>query len=303
MTAESGYVPDFLTIDVPLPLPREGHVVRQLDYTHFTVLLDPLRRLAAATAVNIDGATLLTVDRTDDWRLDTRVPDTEQAGARLYADNDLDRGHLVRRNDPVWGTPEIAARANSETFMFTNAAPQSGKFNQGAELWAGLKNFVLKHARVHRAKLSVFTGPVFDPADPVYRDIAIPRLFWKIAAWVQSPNDVEPEERNEADEADEADELLEGLVLAATAYVLDQTPQLDNIDLRTARALATGNTPPLGPFRTFQVPVADVGALTGLNLRQLVDADRLRIPATVRAVERADRVLWVPLETLERMEL
>jgi hypothetical protein len=42
-----------------------------------------------------------------------------------------------------------------------------------------------------------------------------------------------------------------------------------------------GTPPPLGPFRTFQFPVRDVAALTGLNLDQLVAADRMPISRTL----------------------
>ena len=65
---------------------------RRLDYTHFSVLLNPLRRLAAVTGVNIDGATLRDLPREGDWFLDERVPASEQCGNELYRDNDLDRG-------------------------------------------------------------------------------------------------------------------------------------------------------------------------------------------------------------------
>ena len=51
------------------------------------------------------------LERADDWFLDPRVPAGGQAGPELYARNDLDRGHLVRRRDPVWGPPAVAARA------------------------------------------------------------------------------------------------------------------------------------------------------------------------------------------------
>jgi endonuclease G len=93
---------------VPLPHPADGPTVRELPYVHFTVLLDPARRLAAATGVSIDSAALLDLCRSDDWYLDPRVPASEQAGAELYARNDLDRGHLVRRRNPVWGEPSVA---------------------------------------------------------------------------------------------------------------------------------------------------------------------------------------------------
>ncbi|MBW0102356.1 DNA/RNA non-specific endonuclease [Pseudonocardia sp. KRD-291] len=221
-----------------------------LAYTHFSTLHRPDRRLAAATAVGIDGATLRSVERSDDWRLDERVPAGEQAGEDVYADNDLDRGHLVRRNDPVWGTPEEAERANTDTFHYTNAAPQAADFNQDHELWAGLEDYLLDNAGDNDRRLVVFTGPVLADDDPPYRGLALPLRFWKVAAF------------------------LDGGALATTAYLLDQTPQVGDVTER-----AEGDPPPLGPFRTFQVPVARVGELTGLDLGPLVAADRLPAPA------------------------
>jgi endonuclease G len=35
----------------------------------------------------------------------------------------------------------------------------------------------------------------------------------------------------------------------------------------------------LGPFRTYQVPIRDIAALTGLDLDQLVAVDRMPIAA------------------------
>jgi endonuclease G len=251
-----GYSPEFLA--VPLALPSSSRPTVRLDYTHFTVLLDASRRLAAATAVNIDGARLVDLGRGDDWHLDDRVPASDQTGEEVYARNDLDRGHLVRRRDPVWG--DDAARANRDTFVFTNAAPQATGFNQSKELWLGLEDYLLGYAEAYDERLSVFTGPVLDPDDPPYRGVRIPRRFWKVAAWVR--------------------ETAAGRLLAATAYVLDQSAELDDIDLATA--LQAGEPPPLGPFRTFQVPVADVARLTGLDLGALVAADVLAAASGVR---------------------
>ena len=245
MDAASGYSSGFLARPLELPVPAQA--TRRLDYTHFTVLLDPRRRLAAATAVNIDGERLVDVSRGDDWHLDDRVPADEQAGAELYARNDLDRGHLVRRRDPVWG--DEAVRANADTFVYTNAAPQAAAFNQSKELWSGLEDYVLENAEAFDRRLSVFTGPVFADDDPLYRGVQIPRLFWKIAAWSNADG------------------------LAASGYVLDQRPQLDDIDLATATALSVGDPPPLGPFRTFQVPIGDIAELTALGIDPLVAAD------------------------------
>ncbi|WP_456785794.1 DNA/RNA non-specific endonuclease [Cellulomonas sp. P5_C5] len=262
-TVEPGYDPAFLGPLVPLPVPAQ--TVRDLPSTHFTVLLDPARRLAAATAVNIDGAQLVNLERGDDWHLDPRVPVDEQAGPELYARNDLDRGHLVRRRDPVWGDLVTARKANFDTFAYPNAAPQASAFNQGELLWVGLEDHVLEYARDHGHRVSVLTGPVLADDDPVYRGIQIPRMFWKVAAWASAGD------------------------LRAAAFVLDQTPFVRTLQVEV---------PDLGPFRTFQVPVADVEALTGIDLGPLVDADVL---APVGAL--ADRERWLPLTALAQVRL
>ena len=96
----TGYDAGFLGTPVPLPTPLGDTAVRELSYPRFTVLLDPVRRLALATGVNIDGAELQDLPRTGEWHLDTRVPASAQTGPAVYVANDLDRGHLVRRRDP-----------------------------------------------------------------------------------------------------------------------------------------------------------------------------------------------------------
>ena len=114
----AGYNANFLQIPLPLPAPPAAPLIRELPYTHFTVLLDPARRLAIATGVNIDGDQLVDVDRADDWHLDPRIPADNQTGEAVYARNDLDRGHLVRRRDPVWGDTATARQANNDTFAY-----------------------------------------------------------------------------------------------------------------------------------------------------------------------------------------
>ncbi|TFC83363.1 DNA/RNA non-specific endonuclease [Cryobacterium sp. TmT2-59] len=280
----AGYNPDFLELPLRLPAPAEATTVRDLSYTHFTVSLDPVRRLALATGVNIDGNQLVDVDRGDDWHLDSRIPLEEQTGEAVYAKNDLDRGHLVRRRDPVWGDAKTARQANADTFAYTNAAPQAGEFNQSKELWLGLEDHVLTYARTNKNRISVFTAPVLSTDDPVYRGVGIPQSFWKIAAWATT---------------------MDGSTrLRAAGFVLDQSPQLTDIDLDTARAqaLVAGTPPPLGPYRTYQVPIADIVRLTGLNLDALAEAD---VVTPVRAIreDAALRKLWVELIGLSVVRL
>ncbi len=71
--APGGFDSAFLVVAVQLPEAAPEAGLMELAYTHFTVLLHPVRRLAAATAVNIDGSSLRELDRVDEWRLDPRV--------------------------------------------------------------------------------------------------------------------------------------------------------------------------------------------------------------------------------------
>lgn len=280
----AGYDADFLEVPLPLPAPTVAGPVRELIYTHFTVLLNTVRRLAVATGVNIDGAKLVAVERGDDWHLDPRIPHSEQTGESVYANNDLDRGHLVRRRDAVWGDVATARQANFDTFVYTNAAPQAGAFNQSKELWLGLEDHVLAYARANGNRISVFTAPVLG-GDPVYRDVGIPQAFWKVAAWTIMQNG--------------------SSVLQAAGFLLDQSPQLADVDLEEVRTqvLLDGTPPPLGAFRTYQVPIADIGEITGLNLGDLATADvRATLPST-RDHGDDERKLWVELSATSDIRL
>ena len=270
ITDRAGYDPRFLGIEIPLPArpPDAAVPLVELRYTHFTVLLDPSRRLAAATAVGIDGASLMDLPREGiDWELDPRLPADVQTGEAVYADNDLDRGHLVRRRDPTWGaTLDEAQQANEDTFHYTNAAPQAAVFNQSQDLWAGLEDYLLDNAATYDRRLVVLTGAVLGADDPTYRDTRIPLRFWKVAAFL------DPVAASSGAPA-----------LAATGYVLDQTAQLPDLPDRYAAAAAQDEPPPLGPYRTYQVPLTDVTALTGLDLGPLPAVDRYTPPVAAAA--------------------
>ena len=238
-----GYDTEFLGVSVPLPVPLGRPRTIELLYPHFTVSLDADRQLAIVTGVNLDGARLHDLPRTGQWHLDSRVPASDQTGPAVYAANDLDRGHLVRRRDPGWGSEAVARAATEATFAYTNAAPQAAGFNQSKELWLGLEDHVLRYAEANDHRVSVFTAPVLALDDPRYRGIRVPRRFWKVAAWVDAEGG-----------------------LAAAGFVLDQSTllELDNGILAVA---------PLGEFRTFQVPISDIGAIAGVDFGPLAAVD------------------------------
>ncbi len=180
-----GYDSQFLGKDheVPFPLFRsdlEQDIAQLKDgsnvlhYTHYSIVMSKSRRLAYYTVVNIDGNQLIKIGRNDKWYHYSRKKKEDQCGPELYANNSVDRGHLVRRRDPVWG--DSAKKANEDTFHFTNCGPQQSKLNQKS--WLDLENYILENAEDANLKLTVFTGPVFRMDDIIYRGVQIPAEFW-----------------------------------------------------------------------------------------------------------------------------
>lgn len=244
----TGYETDFLGREVALPrlseaqqadaaprLDGRGHL---LEYVHFSLVVCASRRLAYYTAVNIDGRKTKTIKRDRDvWYFDPRIAREHQSGPDLYERNDLDMGHLVRRNDPVWGRP--AATANEDTFHFTNCAPQHKHLNR--RTWLALEDYILNNADNNNLKVTVFTGPVFRADDMTYRGAyQLPAEFWKVVVMVKSNRQ-----------------------LSATAYLQTQKNLLEDLEFA------------YGAYRTYQVPVARIEAITGLDFGPLRDHDPL----------------------------
>ncbi|MEP0913096.1 DNA/RNA non-specific endonuclease [Leptolyngbya sp. GB1-A1] len=246
-----GYDPDFLGTTVPLPVltdeqrrnaaknsdAAEGDDPTVLPYTHFSIVMNRRRQLAYYTVVNIDGNQSTDLERgRDRWYFDSRIAESEQIGEALYSRNKLDRGHLVRRLDPVWGSQ--ARRANDDSFHFTNCSPQHAKFNQGQDLWQGLENYILDNADARNRKVTVFTGPVMDDQDPIYRGVRLPLAFWKIIAYVKADG-----------------------TLATAAYMLEQEELVQDL-VRFEAAFDPG---------IYRVELSHLKERTGLDFDYLIE--------------------------------
>jgi endonuclease G len=234
----SGFDPDFLARRVELPrlTASSGQHAVQLNgsevlhYTHFSLAMHGGRRFAFWVAWNIDGGRIRKVSRRNTrFVFDRRVPETVQVGDELYADNRLDRGHIARRADLLWGEQAEAERANVDSFFFTNITPQMDDFNQSsrAGLWGRLEDAVFDDTDVDNLRVSVIGGPVFRADDRQFRDVLIPREFWKVIAFV------------------------EGGTLKAKGFLLTQ-------NLNELEALE------LDEFRVFQVALSEIEARCGL---------------------------------------
>jgi endonuclease G len=207
-----------------------------LPYEHYSVVMHGERRMALFTAANIDGATINRIKRTSDpWALDPRIDKKYQIDNRLYVNNDFDRGHLVRRLDPAWGADP--KKAELDTFFYTNATPQIHYFND--TLWGDLEDYLLDHSDTLNFRACIFTGPRFADNDPEYRDVLIPTAYWKVAVMVRSDTDK----------------------LTATAYLVSQSDLLTHVEFA------------YGQFKTYQIAVSRVEAMTGLDFGTLPKYD------------------------------
>ena len=189
-----GYQVDFLGDgELRVPLPRLNEIQARdvvesadgeklLNYRHFSVLLSKRRKLAYYSAANLDGSDMRRPPRVSQFKLDPRLDEEQQAGEELYARNDLDRGHLIRRLDPCWGSIDEAKQANRDSNFFPNIGPQHKDLNR--KVWLDLEDHVLSNTDDENAKISVFVGCVFDEDDPPHRDtgIKVPMGFWKVVA-------------------------------------------------------------------------------------------------------------------------
>ncbi|MGI8783006.1 MAG: DNA/RNA non-specific endonuclease [Acidobacteriota bacterium] len=191
-----GYRADFLGGGIKVALPkvtRDSNQVLTFDfagnpdevelkYEHFSVVMNGKRRMCFYSAVNIDGNRSRKVKRSG-WLRDPRIAVDMQIMKDCYGNAPkFSRGHMTRREDPIWGTQATASRGNKDSMHVTNAVPQMQIFNAG--IWLGLEDYALDHAREDDMKICVFTGPVFRSNDPLRFGIKIPRLFWKVIAFV-----------------------------------------------------------------------------------------------------------------------
>ena len=244
----TGFDENFLSIRAPMPqmdsrIKRDALSFRRektIPYTHFSVCLSKVRRLARFVAWNVDGARRVVLGR-HRFRFDERIKDHFQHGNALYENNSLDRGHIARRADLAWGRVKEAKQANRDSFFFTNIAPQHERFNQSKRggIWGRLENLILEKADLKNIRLSVIGGPIFESDDPRYRDTRIPRDYWKLVAYRES-NDT----------------------LSCACFVLSQSDLVRDIEQID-----------LDPFRLYQVSVADLSDRTRLDFSAYFGAD------------------------------
>ena len=185
-----GYDEQFLGPAVPaVLLPVISGVADEFRYLHFSVVMNPARRLAWLVAYNMAPRSD-DVKRGDRWQPDPALPQAFQPQNEHFRGTGFDRGHLVAPTAVSWGGERPAELANRQSFFWTNTVPQHPKMNQqwwlAVELWE-------RRLAAARGKLSAFAGPVLRDDDPPHggdeqrigrlrlrQNFLLPRGFWKI---------------------------------------------------------------------------------------------------------------------------
>ncbi|WP_297768657.1 DNA/RNA non-specific endonuclease [uncultured Roseovarius sp.] len=291
-----GYDPDFLrAASVPLPVlpdalglatPSDATPARphELRYQHFGVLYSAPNKGPAVTAFNLDGALFRPIKRHNStWFHDLRIPRDIQLDREDYGHADIDRGHMVRRYATNWGTEDEAMRANLDSYHYTNAAPQHRALNRSWSKWLGLENYVLESARTHGFRANVFTGPVYTPGDKELGKTGapLPTHFWKVLIMLATGPD-------------------EVIRLHATAYMLSQGQLIQDMLLDGGLTEATEGFE-YGEYKTFQIRIRDLEAMTGYDFGPLRDFDPLNRLAQSEATFAAKPV--IEIDYLEQIVL
>ena len=252
-----GYDVNFL--GKPFPLPTIDASVRsqvaeligkpgetELKYGNFSIVMNGERRQPFFTAVNIKGSEVVEVPRDGDWTIDSRIRRDQQLGNEAYQNNDIDKGHQVRRRDAAWGAnPHQSA---NDTFAYTNASLQHAALNQ--KEWLELENHVLDQVKAKGMNATVLTGPVMRDSDPMFNNggklskpTPMPQEFWKMVVW----ND--PEEG-----------------LKGSAFVLSQA------DFVGGRSLFKSDNFDSGRFEVYQIPIEKLEEMTRLNFGDVANS-------------------------------
>jgi DNA/RNA endonuclease G (NUC1) len=212
-----GYDSKFLGKEVPIPNVADDSYLAKMDngeyilpYTHFSIIMHKERKLALLTVSNVDASEKAKKPEEgqkygrkelggfgsfaiEKWLIDPRIPEEYQLPDKFYTKDrkNFDKGHIVRRDDVVWGSSyEEVKRANGDTYHTTNCSPQVEFFNRSNRKgdWGKFENNVLKQAKLE--KLCIISGPVLDDENDkifngyisakVLAPVQIPSKFWKI---------------------------------------------------------------------------------------------------------------------------
>lgn len=275
-----GYVNNLLGVVVPAPhlteagmkmmtLRKDGRLfdnLALLQYHHFSLVMNKERRLLFFAASNFDCSPARRGKKSrkqlgvDNWIFDPRIDKSAVIPKAAYADNPLDFGHVVRREDNYWGdTPIEAEYSNWDTFHLTNSTPQHQDFNRSQEqgLWGELENYITKTAKEGTDRLVLFAGPVFSKNDRDYDGVLVPKQFWKV---VVAPSDAESSKEEKKIVGRNGKQARArgagmGVGIKAFGFLLSQEQLVDDME-----EFAVDDQ-----FKPYQVPITKIEEMTDVR--------------------------------------
>lgn len=253
---------------------RDGPAPLEIPYHHYSLVLNKEFRMVMWSASNVDYRSVQRQDRRprkafgdETWRADPRVPvEYQLVNEDIYGPaTNLDRGHIVRREDNCWGAPGLETEYNnSDTYHWTNCTPQHELFNQetpkGAEYrgrkgaWGFFEDKLADQIEKGGGQATLFAGPVLDGTcrewDFGAGKVKYPVKFWKV---VIIPED---DVRNPK--------------LLAYGFVFDQSKALDEFGVGFKEAIDLEKD-----FAREARSLKAISRLTGVKFAQLLhDADQ-----------------------------
>lgn len=204
----SGYDPDFLGKNIPLPQPK-AEIINQaarlknnkieLKYFKYSVIFNAVTKMPMISAINVEGDATKRLDnskRSDNWLRDKRIDIECQLTDKFYARSKFDKGHMSRFEDANWDESEADALRNGiYTCFYTNACPQVVALNRGGGVWGKLEKQILekgiKKESGNLARMTVFNGPIFnDTKDRVFKGVRIPMEYFKVVLWLNDSQEL-----------------------------------------------------------------------------------------------------------------
>ena len=209
-----GYKPAFLGTKFRVPLPGmtsevkqelaalKNSAVTELKYANYSLKVNKERRTPVFAAGNIDGRKSWRAQGNGalpprpKWSFDPRMDEALQPDDEIFS-NAMQRGHLFKREDAVWGIDADAMKlADEHSFTIPNATPMIANFNNVE--WGDLEDIVSDETGLGK-KVSYFAGPIFRSTDRFFNELRavavppnelhtgmrVPESFWKIVFWVE----------------------------------------------------------------------------------------------------------------------
>ncbi|MER9722580.1 MULTISPECIES: DNA/RNA non-specific endonuclease [unclassified Mesorhizobium] len=246
----TGYKVEFIQANIALPrltgdLASDA-LARPLDYINYSLVMGRSHRMAIYSAVNLDRSQRMPLQVTGGGlSIDDRLKPSEQPDGSWYPAGPNPRwlpAQLANASDIAWGEeftsdPATAAlKLARYADVLPNTMPQSPAFYD--DMWAPLENWVRTQHNPLANQVTIFSGPVFRPADQPVDGVPAPYAYWKLAV-----SSVPAAEKGEVKEPE----------LVIDAYLIP--------------ADATGAFKP----ENYQLSVAELEKATSLNFGTLIE--------------------------------